>query len=76
MNANIRRNLRIIRVGTLDKPDVAPPNAHIWTSEKQPWIVLSDNVPAFERGEYDKRTVWSSQRLERMRQLEELEKIE
>jgi hypothetical protein len=39
---NIRQRIRIVRVGTLDTPDLLPPDVHIWTSEKQPWIVLSD----------------------------------
>jgi hypothetical protein len=40
--ANIRQRIRIVRAGTLDTPDLLPPDVHIWTSETQPWIVLSD----------------------------------
>ena len=29
-----------IRVGTLDNPDAFPPDIHIYTSSKQPWVVL------------------------------------
>jgi len=39
-------NIHFIRVGTLDDPSRAPPDIHIYTSTKQPWVVLSDGVPA------------------------------
>ena len=29
-----------VRVGTLDNPDVLPPDIHIFTESKQPWVVL------------------------------------
>src|SRR5260221_10330975 len=32
--------LRFIRVGTLDEPNQFPPDVHIYTQSKQPWIVL------------------------------------
>src|SRR5262249_19018848 len=31
---------RFVRVGTLDNPDLLPPDVHIFTSSKQPWVVL------------------------------------
>src|SRR5579859_692773 len=31
--------LRFVRVGTLDEPDRLPPDIHIYTSTKQPWVV-------------------------------------
>ena len=34
-----------VRVGTLDAPDAFPPDIHIFTSTKQPWVRLSDEVP-------------------------------
>ncbi|KAH8659849.1 glutathione-dependent formaldehyde-activating protein [Xylariales sp. PMI_506] len=39
--------LRSLDVGTLDHPDILPPNFHIYTRDKQPWIVLSEEAPAF-----------------------------
>ena len=39
-------NIHFIRVGTLDDPSRAPPDIHIYTSTKQPWLVLPDSVPA------------------------------
>jgi hypothetical protein len=40
------QNIHFIRVGTLDDPSRAPPDIHIYTSTKQPWVVLPDGVPA------------------------------
>ena len=36
-----------IRVGTLDNPDFLPPDIHIFTASKQPWVMLPDGVPAY-----------------------------
>jgi hypothetical protein len=35
-----------VRVGTLDQPDRLPPDIHIFTSTKQPWVNLSATAPA------------------------------
>ena len=40
--------LSFVRVGTLDKPDELPPDIHIYTASKQPWVVLPPDMPAFE----------------------------
>ncbi|MEM9708197.1 MAG: GFA family protein [Pseudomonadota bacterium] len=48
---------RFVRVGTLDEPDALPPDLHIYTSTKAPWLALDDRVPVFE--EYYRRSeVW------------------
>ena len=39
-------SIHFIRVGTLDDPSRAPPDIHIYTSTKQPWVVIPDGVPA------------------------------
>jgi len=48
--------LRFVRVGTLDEPDHLPPDIHIFTSSKQPWVQLPQGVPAvpeyYDRGRY------------------------
>lgn len=36
-----------IRVGTLDDPDACPPDVHIFTESKQPWVVLPDAAKQF-----------------------------
>ncbi len=38
--------LRFVRVGTLDAPDRLPPDIHIYTASKQPWVVIPPAVPA------------------------------
>ena len=35
-----------IRVGTLDQPDALPPDIHIFTSTRQPWVKLPDDATA------------------------------
>ena len=32
-------------MGTLDDPDAFPPDIHIFTSTKQPWVQLSGDAP-------------------------------
>jgi hypothetical protein len=55
-----------VRVGTLDEPDRLPPDVHIFTASKQPWVVLPPDVPAFA-GYYDRETVWTEASLARRR---------
>lgn len=40
--------LSFVRVGTLDNPDALPPDVHIFTASKQPWVMLPPDKPAFE----------------------------
>ena len=56
--------MRFVRVGTLDNPDRLPPDVHIFTASKQPWVVLPDDTPAFE-AYYDMATLWPAQSLAR-----------
>jgi hypothetical protein len=56
--------VRFIRVGTLDDPDLLPPDIHIFTSSKQPWVVLPPDVPALEEF-YDLKKYWPKASLER-----------
>lgn len=37
-----------IRVGTLDDPDTCPPDVHIFTQSKQPWVVLPEHAEQYE----------------------------
>ena len=49
---------RFVRVGTLDEPDRLPPDIHIFTSTKQPWVTLPPGakaVPEF----YNPAEVWT-----------------
>lgn len=56
--------LRFVRVGTLDEPSALPPDVHIYTRSKLPWVALSDGVPVFE-SYYSSREVWPAASLER-----------
>src|SRR3977135_412835 len=38
--------IRFVRIGTLDDPDRLPPDIHIYTSSKQPWVVLPEGATA------------------------------
>jgi hypothetical protein len=63
-----RPGLRFVRVATLDDPDRLPPDVHIYTRSKLPWLKLPEGVPAFDVY-YDSAKVWSAQSLERRRAL-------
>ena len=60
--------VKFIRVGTLDTPDVLPPDVHIYTMSKQPWIVLPASTPAFKEY-YQRDEVWPAASLERRTRL-------
>jgi hypothetical protein len=60
--------IRFVRVGTMDNPDLCPPDIHIFISSKQPWVALpagAKAVPEF----YDLDAVWPSVSLERLRRV-------
>jgi hypothetical protein len=56
--------ISFVRVGTLDQPDRCPPDVHIYTSTKQPWVVLPPGTPAFAEY-YDRQDYWSADSLRR-----------
>jgi hypothetical protein len=56
--------IRFVRVGTLDEPDRLPPDIHIFTSSKQPWVVLAPGTPAVAEY-YDRAKYWPKESLER-----------
>jgi hypothetical protein len=55
---------RFIRVGTLDDPTLCPPDIHIYTSTRQPWVVLPAGARAFPEF-YRPAEQWSAESLER-----------
>ncbi len=62
--------VRFVRVGTMDDPDRCPPDIHIFTSSKQPWVTLppaAKAVPEF----YDLDDVWTDEAKERRRIMRE-----
>ncbi|HZV20438.1 MAG TPA: GFA family protein, partial [Hyphomicrobiales bacterium] len=59
-------SVRFVRVGTMDDPSLCPPDIHIYTSTKLPWVTIpaaAKAVPEF----YDLEAVWRSESLERRR---------
>jgi hypothetical protein len=56
--------LAFVRVGTLDEPGALPPDAHIFTRSKLPWVNLDGGAPAFDVF-YDMATLWPAASLER-----------
>ena len=56
--------VRFVRVGTLDEPDHLPPDIHIFTASKQPWVVLPPDTPAVPEY-YNAAELWSKESLER-----------
>ena len=60
--------VHFVRVGTLDEPDHLPPDVHIFTSTKQPWVVLPEGVPAVPVY-YDRRQLWPAGSLTRLEAL-------
>lgn len=36
-----------VTAGSLDDPSLFSPAMHIWTSSRQPWLVLEDGLPAY-----------------------------
>ena len=55
---------RFVRVGTLDEPGRLPPDVHIFTASKQPWVVIPEGTPAVEIF-YDRKVLWPAESLAR-----------
>jgi hypothetical protein len=53
-----------VRVGTLDDPDRLPPDIHIFTASKQPWVIIPPGVPAVAEY-YDRKQYWPADSLAR-----------
>ncbi len=64
MTGGLGEVIRFIRVGTLDNPDPFPPDVHIFTSTKQPWVILPPDTPAFDEY-FVIKEIWSPESLER-----------
>ena len=60
--------VRFVRVGSLDDPDRLPPDIHIFTASKQPWVVLPPGAPAVVEY-YDRDKYWPPESLARLRAL-------
>jgi hypothetical protein len=60
--------LSFVRVGTLDDPDACPPDVHIYTESKQPWVLIPPGARAFAQY-YRRAEVWPAASLERYSRL-------
>ena len=60
--------ISFVRVGTLDEPDRLPPDIHIFTASKQPWVVLLPSTPAVAEY-YERDAYWPAASLARRRAL-------
>jgi hypothetical protein len=56
--------ITFVRVGTLDEPSTLPPDIHIFTASKQPWVVIPAGVAAVEMY-YGRTQLWSAESLAR-----------
>ncbi len=56
--------VRFVRVGTLDEPDRLPPDIHIFTKSKQPWVVIPPGARAVDEY-YDTKSTWPPESLAR-----------
>lgn len=64
--SSAREKIAFVRAGTLDDPSLVPPDIHIFTSTKAPWVILPGDVPTVP--EYYKRSdFWPSASIERYR---------
>jgi hypothetical protein len=59
-----RPKLRFLRVGTLDEAESIKPDVHIFTRSKLPWVVIPDDMPAFDIY-YDMKSLWPAESLRR-----------
>jgi hypothetical protein len=61
-----RPALRFVRVSTLDVPAALPPDVHIYTRSRLPWVALPAGVPTFAEY-YELERVWPAESLARRR---------
>src|SRR5690348_16272874 len=56
--------VRFVRVGSLDEPARLPPNIHIFTTTKQPWVLFPPGMPVVDEY-YKAADYWPKESLER-----------
>ncbi len=71
----LKDRIRFVRVGSLDNPDLMPPDVHIFTSSKQGWVVLPPTHQSAENF-YDPTATWPTESLDRLDALEAAAGIE
>ena len=53
-----------VRTKTLEDPKIFPPQVHIFTKDKDPWLNLSDKEKCFETA-YDREKTWPEESIKR-----------
>lgn len=66
--AGFGSKVNFIRVGTLDEAERITPDIHIYTSSKQPWVVIPEGHAAVG-GYYDLKKYWPESSRTRLKQL-------
>ncbi len=56
--------IRFVRVGTLDEAFRLKPDIHIFTSTKQPWVILPPDTPAVAEY-YERKKYWPQASIDR-----------
>jgi len=64
----IKEGIKFLRVGTLDNPDLLPPDVHIFTKTKQPWVQYPEAAHIVDVF-YDIEATWSEQNNSRFKSL-------
>lgn len=62
--AGAGKALAFVRVGTLQEPARLPPDIHIFSSTRQPWLPLSPEIPCVPEY-YDRASYWPAASLAR-----------
>ena len=60
--------VRFVRVGSLDEPDRLPPDIHIFTASRQPWVLIPPGMPSVPEY-YDRDKYWPPASLARWREI-------
>jgi len=65
----LKKRVRFVRVGTLDDPNLMPPDVHIFTTSKQDWVTLPPMAES-AKNFYNPNITWSDESLARLVALE------
>lgn len=60
--------IHLLRIGTLDEAHRLPPDIHIFTASKQPWVVIPDGDDAVDEY-YDREQYWPEESLARRQRI-------
>ncbi|WP_229666225.1 GFA family protein [Actibacterium pelagium] len=71
----LKDRIRFLRVGSLDDPNLMPPDVHIFTSTKQDWVILPPKDKS-AKVFYDVDATWSPESLKRLDALDAAAGIE